>query len=140
VAKFFKSYLVGRSTHYAWNSFVSPPHQADVGVGQGSALSPVLSALFIALIMKLFEQSAAARGVTLLSYVDDGTIIIQSPSLIDNCAALHVAYEEIFCLFTAFALVLEHNKTELFHFHWSRFHESPVIDLGYAPYMGNTPL
>ena len=89
VVNFFGPYLVGRTTCYAWNSFVSPPHQADVGVGQGSALSPVLSALFIAPVMKLFEQSPAAQGVTLLSYVDDGTIIIQSHDLEANCAAAY---------------------------------------------------
>ena len=72
VAKFFESYLVGRSMHYKWNSFVSPLHQADMGVEQGLALSPVLSVLFIAPIMKLFEQSAASQGVMLLSYVDNG--------------------------------------------------------------------
>jgi len=140
VAKFFESYLVGRSMRYAWNSFVSPLHQADVGVGQGLALSPILSTLFIAPIMKLFEQSVALQGVTLLSYVNDSTIIVQSPNLVDNCTALHVVYEEIFRLFTAFALVLEHNKTELFHFHRLCSHESLVIDLGYAPYTGDTPL
>ncbi|KDR64959.1 hypothetical protein GALMADRAFT_82479, partial [Galerina marginata CBS 339.88] len=56
VVKFFASYLVGRSTQYAWNAFVSPHRSADVGVGQGSALSPVLSALTLTLIMRLFEQ------------------------------------------------------------------------------------
>ena len=75
-----------------------------------------------------------------LSYVDDGTIIIQSPSLEDNCAVLRTAYREIFRLFAAFALVLEHDKTELFHFDRSNGFTPPVIDLGYAPYTGDTPL
>ena len=37
-------------------------------------------------------------------------------------------------------LVLEHEKSEAFHF--SRKHEdsNPLVDLGYAPYTGNTPL
>ena len=107
---------------------------------QGSALSSVLSALFITLIMKLFEHTAALQGITLLSYVDDGTIIIQSPSLTDNCAVLQAAYIEIFQLFTAFALVLEHDKTELFHFDWSHSCKLPVINLGYMPYTSDTPL
>jgi len=96
VVNFFVSYLIGCTTRYAWNSFVSPPHQADVGVGQGGALSLVLSTLFIVPIMKLFEMTAAAEGITLLSYVDDGTIIFQSSSLEDNCAALCTVYREIF--------------------------------------------
>ena len=75
---FFANYLVGRQTKYCWNSFVSDPKQADVGVGQGSVLSPVLSVLYIAPLMKLYEQEAKYLGATLLSYVDDGTIIVQS--------------------------------------------------------------
>ena len=62
VVNFFASYLVGRSTAYAWNNFVSEKMQADVGVGQGSALSPVLSALYISPIMKLFELKARKIG------------------------------------------------------------------------------
>ena len=69
----------------------------------------------------------ASEGVTLLSYVDDGTIIVQSPSLEDNCTVLRTAYQEMFRLFTAFTLVLEHDKTELFHFDRSRNFMAPVI-------------
>jgi len=84
VVDFFASYLVGRSMSYMWNTFVSDLRLADVGVGQGSALSPVLSALFIAPIMKLFKLRAIRLGSTLLFYVDDGTAIAQSKSLDDN--------------------------------------------------------
>jgi hypothetical protein len=45
VTAFFGSYLVDRSTSYTWNRFVSDLRGTDVGVEQGSALSPVLSAL-----------------------------------------------------------------------------------------------
>ncbi len=56
--------------------------QADVGVGQGSGLSPVLSALYIAPVMKLYDIRASEfLDTTLLSYVDDGTIITQSRHL-----------------------------------------------------------
>ena len=55
VTAFFGSYLLDRFTTYTWNRFTSEPRQADVGVGQGSALSPVFSALVIAPVMKLFR-------------------------------------------------------------------------------------
>ena len=76
-------HILERSTLYMWNTFVSDLRLADVGVRQGSALSPVLTALFIALIMKLFKLRAIRLGSTLLSYVDDGTAVTQSKSL-DN--------------------------------------------------------
>ena len=39
-----------------WNNFVSPSYHADVGIGQGSVLSPILSALYIAPIFHIFEK------------------------------------------------------------------------------------
>ena len=74
VGRFFASYLVDRFTSYLWGSFRSGPRQADVGVGQGSALSPILSALYIAPVMKLYHMPAVALKTSLLSYVDDGTV------------------------------------------------------------------
>jgi len=81
VVNFFASYLVGSSMSYTWNTFVSDLRLADVGVGQGSVPSPVLSALFIALIIKLFKLQAIRLGSTLLSYIDNGTAVMQSKSL-----------------------------------------------------------
>ena len=63
VITFFESYLVGRMTVYSWNAFRSDPRQADVGVGQGSALSPVLSGLYLAPIIHLFYQRSAELGL-----------------------------------------------------------------------------
>ncbi|PPQ94670.1 hypothetical protein CVT25_009431, partial [Psilocybe cyanescens] len=140
VVKFFSHYLVGRSTQYAWGDFISDLRQADVGVGQGSALSPVLSALYLTLIMRLFELDPLTRGCFLLSYVNDGTLVVQSKSLLDNCEALKRAYGVIFELFKKFGLALEHDKSEVFHFDRSHSKDNPPVDLGYAPYTGATPL
>src|SRR5215510_11704137 len=84
IIRFFASYLVGRATAYCWGLHSSPLMNADVGVGQGSALSPVLSALYIAPLMELYDLRAARLGLTLLSYVDDGLIIAQSSTVTAN--------------------------------------------------------
>jgi hypothetical protein len=47
-------------------------------MGQGSALSPVLSALYLAPVIKLFESQAACLNCNVLSYVNDGTLIVQA--------------------------------------------------------------
>ncbi|CAA7271389.1 unnamed protein product [Cyclocybe aegerita] len=140
LVEFFASYLVGCSTVYCWNTFQSDSRSADVGVGQGSTLSPVISGLFIAPVMKLFYIKAAPLNTTLLSFVDDGTILAQSKQLDDNNVGLRKAYKIIYLLFVAFTLVLEHDKTELFHFSRRRDAYNPSLDLGYAPHTGATPL
>jgi hypothetical protein len=116
VVKFFSSYLKDHSTQFLWNSLLSPFFDATVGVGQGSALSPVLSALYIAPVMHGFSAHTQHLGCVILSYVNDGTIIVQSKSLSDNLVPLKEAYWTINSIFHAFRLVLEHNKSEIFHF------------------------
>jgi hypothetical protein len=45
VVVFFKSYLVDQFTHYAWDNDLSLEFPSSIRVGQGSAISPILSAL-----------------------------------------------------------------------------------------------
>ncbi|KAJ3499655.1 hypothetical protein NMY22_g19489 [Coprinellus aureogranulatus] len=140
VATFFASYLVQRFTRYTWNNFVSDPMQADVGVGQGSALSLVLSALVVAPIMKLYRIKEVGLGTTLITFVDDGTIAAQTDSIEMNCRMLYHAYAFIHALFTAAGLVLEHDKSGAFHFTRARSGADRPIDLGFAPHTSATPL
>jgi len=46
VSKFFTDYLVQRKMNYVWNNLQSLEFEVNVGVGQGSVLSPILSALY----------------------------------------------------------------------------------------------
>ena len=50
VVSFFANYLVDRKTNYYWNNFMSPIFNINIGVGQGSVLLPILSALYILLL------------------------------------------------------------------------------------------
>ena len=77
IVDFFSDYLVSRSTQYSWNSFLSGACDTDVGMGQGSALSPILSALYIAPLICIFEHRAQALNLStcILSFVDDGLLI-----------------------------------------------------------------
>jgi len=52
----FKDYLVGRKTRYFWNNFSSSSFNVDVRVGQGSALSTILSTLYLSPLLYIFEK------------------------------------------------------------------------------------
>jgi len=56
VLAFFKNYPVRRKTKYLWNSFQSLFCNVDIGVGQGSALLPILSTLYLSSIFHILEK------------------------------------------------------------------------------------
>jgi len=56
VTSFFVNYLVKRKTSYVWNNFSSPNFEVNVGVGQGSALSPILLALYLTPFLYILEK------------------------------------------------------------------------------------
>jgi len=53
---FFSNYLVERKTQYFWNNFSSLFFNVDIEVEQGSALSPILSVLYLAPILHILEK------------------------------------------------------------------------------------
>ena len=57
VSSFFQNYLVCRKTKYLWNDLSSPSFNVDIGVGQWSALSPILSTLYLLSIFHIFEKN-----------------------------------------------------------------------------------
>ena len=77
IVNFFSDYLIDKSTQYSWNSFLSGACDVDVGVGQGSALSPILSALYIVSLIHIFELRAQALNLntSILSFVDNSFLI-----------------------------------------------------------------
>jgi hypothetical protein len=139
VVSFLESYLVQRHTSYMWN-YTSEPLQTNVDVGQGSALSPVLSTLVIAPIMMLYRLREQGLDTTLITYVDDGLFTAQSPDIPQNCVMLRHAYMSMHEIFTAAGLVMEHDNNKLFHFTRARTGWDRPINLGFAPFMDETPL
>jgi 2',3'-cyclic-nucleotide 2'-phosphodiesterase (5'-nucleotidase family) len=75
----------------------------------------------------------------LISYVDNGTIIVQSDMWGKNLVKLKSAYKIVFELNESMGLVLEHSKLEGFHFSQKHRDSNPDIDLGDAPYTRATP-
>jgi len=81
---FFDSYHSNCSTIYTWNGFFSPSFSTNVGVGQGSALSPIISAIYLAPIIKKFRKRIKSLKekipTDILSFVDNGLLISQEKS------------------------------------------------------------
>jgi len=117
---FFNNYHSNRSTSYSWNSFTSSPFNINVSIGQGSALSPILLALYLAPIIKTFKKRIKNLNkeipTNILLFVDDGLLISQEKSYSLSNSFLLCSYNIISKILIDAGLVIEHNKTEIFHF------------------------
>jgi len=132
VSTFFVNYLVKRKTNYIWNDLISPDFEVNIGVGQGFALSPILSALYLTPFLYILEKHLKNLKIpiSMLSFVDNGLIIAQDKSIDILNAHLFCSYNILSKLLVDFGLVIEQGKTEVFHF--NRLHgifNPPPLDL-----------
>ena len=118
VVNFFSDYLVNKKTKYIWNNFSSSSFDVNVGVGQGSALSPILSVLYLSLFLHILEKHLKNLNlkISILSFIDDGLLISQSKSFQIFNAHIFSSYNIASKLLFKFSLLVEHLKIEVFHF------------------------
>jgi len=83
VVNFFTDYLVGRKTNYTWNNLSSLTFEVNIGVGQGSALFSILSALYLSPFLYILENHLKNLNIfiSIISFVDDGLFISQNKSI-----------------------------------------------------------
>ena len=132
VMSFFANYLIRRRTSYIWNDLSSPMFDVNVGVGQGSALSPILSALYLTPFLYILENwlKNLKIPISILLFVDNGLIITQNKSFDISNSHLFCSYNVLSKLLDSFGLVIEHSKTKIFHFSRSQgFFNPPPLDL-----------
>jgi len=94
----------------------------NVGIGQRSALSPILSTLYLSPVFHSLEKHLKILkiSISILSFVDDGLFISQNKSILHLNTNLSCSYSIILSLLLKHGLIIEHGKTEVFHF--SRSH------------------
>jgi len=132
VTSFFANYLVKRKTSYVWNDFFSSSFEVNVGVGQESALSSILSALYLTPFLYILEKQLKNLKIpiSILSFVNDGLIIAQNKSLDISNSHPFCSYNVLSKLLDSFGLTIKHSKTEIFHFSRSQgLFNPPSLDL-----------
>ena len=124
---FFSNYLINRKTQYYWNNFSFNFFDINIGVGQCLALSPILSALYLMLLLYIFEKHLKNLNlqISILSFIDDGLLITQNKSFNVSNSQLFCSYNVTFNLLSQFSLQVEHLKTEVFHFSRLRGNVNP---------------
>jgi len=105
-------------------------YEVNVGVGQESALSPILFALYLSFLLYILEKHLKILNipVSLISFVDDSLFISQNTSIDISNSQLFCSYNVLSGLLKKFGLSIEHSKTETFHFNrsYGTFNPSPL--------------
>ena len=109
----------------------------NIGVRQGSALSPIYLALYLSSLFYIFEKCVKNLKIPIffLSFIDDNILISQENSFGKTDLFLFCKYNIVSFLLDQIGLAIEHEKTKVFYFSRSHgnFNLSP-LDLSY----GNT--
>ena len=123
VVSFFADYLIGRKTNYTWNDIFSLIFKVNISVGQGSTLSSILSALYLSPFLYIIEKRLKNLNIHIY-------IISQNKSIDISNSHLFCSYNVLTKLLDKFGLIIEHSKTETFHFNrLYGFFNSPLLDL-----------
>ena len=115
-----------------WNNFLFPMFEVNIGVGQGSASSSILSTLYLSLLLYILENCLKNLNisVSIISFVDDGLFISQNKLFDTSNSCLFCSYNVMTKLLNKFSLIVEHSKTEVFHFNRLHgFFDPPPLDL-----------
>jgi len=132
ILTFFKNYLVGRKTKYLWNNFIFSLFCVNIGVGQGSALSLILSALYLSPIFHSLENCLKILKIpiSIISFVNNGLFISQNKFISHSNTNLFYSYNVISSLLMRYGLVVKHGKTDIFYFSRSqKVFNPPTLDL-----------
>ena len=99
---------------------------------QGFALSLILFALYIASFICIFEHKAQTLNLDtcIFSFVDDGLLISQGKTYNKTLSELYSSYRIVTDLMVTFGLVIEHDKSEIFHF--SRAYNDSNLELDFS--------
>ena len=112
VTSFFADFLVRRKTNYMWNDSSSLMYEVNVGVGQGSTLSLILSTLYLSPLLYILEKHLKNLNipVSLISFVDDGLIISQNKLIDISNSHLFCSYNVLSRLSSSLDLTLSIQK------------------------------
>ena len=128
---FFRDYLADRSSCFRWGNATSPWFDLPaVGAGQGSALSPILTNIYLSPALHVLCPVSAPPGQAYIKfYVDDGLWTATTPSIQTNCDILAAKHHETKTILARLGLVIEHEKSELMHFACTRLARTQDMQL-----------
>lgn len=119
------SFLSDRKIQLAFDNETSQETPIQVGIPQGSPISPILFLIYIRYLFETSEEideeeRAQLSQVRYLSYIDDIALVTSSKSLEANCRLLEKAASKLFQKGLDSFIQFDQEKIELIHFHARR--------------------
>jgi hypothetical protein len=120
IVRWVSSFISNRKAAIRLDSDLSQPRPIEVGIPQGSPISPVLSVIYAAEVITLLKEASICTpsGIPLSprSYVDDYAIMAISNSLHDNIATLSHGLESVVNTLARIGMTCDTSKLDLQHF------------------------
>jgi hypothetical protein len=108
------SFMTEWTLCFTFNDEQSDPFHQDMGVPQGSPLSPILSTLFTS---PLLRKALSWSSQDLALYVDDGCIYASGPTFVAVAHQLATAASLLLSWLRRLSLTVDADKTELMFFY-----------------------
>ncbi|KAK7911116.1 RNA-directed DNA polymerase from mobile element jockey [Apiospora marii] len=123
-----ESFLRGRRTTVCIPGYQSGEYYVNIGIPQGSPLSPILFLLFASPLLERFDQKIFQGDSLSIAFVDDMYLVVSSPSPEKNNRILAQMFRYILEWSEPNGVRFEGSKNHVMHLRDPRWRKDPVCE------------